>query len=211
MLDVHAPEHPIGGVRDFFIHLFTITVGLLVALGLEDAASAVHHRHDRREGETSIRGEITRNRKDLLEAKPTVVAEIKGMQALLAFIQARSRNQPGDPTGISAGFQEGSIPDAAWRTATSTGAISFMPYGEVERFSAACKEQDLLQSTEEQTLNDYLELGSFAPKSKGALLNVTPNEAQAALPYVRHTLAHLEGMYDVGVGLLNSYDEALQH
>ena len=210
MLDVHAPEHPIGGVRDFFLHLFTITVGLLIALGLEDAVTAMHHRHDRREAETSVREEIDHNRKDLLDAKPTILAEIKGMRALLAFAQARSLNQPGDSNGISASFKEGSIPDAAWRTATSTGAVSLMPYGDVERFSAVSKEQDLLQSTAEQPLNDYLELGSFAPQ-KGALLNVTPDEARAALPYVRHTLAHLEGMYDVGAGLLTSYDEALQH
>ena len=209
MLDVHAPEHPINGVRDFFLHLFTITVGLLIALGLEDAATAMHHRHDRREAETNIREEITRNRNGLLEEKPTLLAEIKGLQALLAFVQARSLNQPGNSNGISVGFHEGSIPDAAWRSATSTGAVSFMPYGEVERFSAVYKEQDLLQSTAEQTLNDYLELGSFSPQ-RGALLHVTPDEARAALPYVRHALAHLEGMYDVGAGLLESYEQALQ-
>jgi hypothetical protein len=35
MLDVHAPHEPIRGWKDFLLHLFTIMVGLLIALGLE--------------------------------------------------------------------------------------------------------------------------------------------------------------------------------
>ena len=33
MLDVHPPHGKMHGVGDFFLHLFTITVGLLIALG----------------------------------------------------------------------------------------------------------------------------------------------------------------------------------
>jgi hypothetical protein len=55
MLDVHPPERGIHGIRDFFIHLMTITVGLLIALGLENAVEAVHHRHQRKEAEVTLR------------------------------------------------------------------------------------------------------------------------------------------------------------
>lgn len=37
MLDVHVPEHGIHGFRDFFLHLFTITIGLLMLLALKPA------------------------------------------------------------------------------------------------------------------------------------------------------------------------------
>ena len=40
MLDVHAPEHGIHGMRDFFVHLLTITAGLLIALALEAGVEA---------------------------------------------------------------------------------------------------------------------------------------------------------------------------
>ena len=42
MLDVHVPEHGIHRFRDFFLHLFTITIGLLIALGLEASVEALH-------------------------------------------------------------------------------------------------------------------------------------------------------------------------
>ena len=40
-LDVHAPHEPIHGVKDFLLHLLTITVGLLIAVGLKDAWSCI--------------------------------------------------------------------------------------------------------------------------------------------------------------------------
>ena len=93
---------------------------------------------------------------------------------------------------------------------TWTGTLSLLPQQEVERFAAVYKEQDLLQTTAEQALNDYLEPQSFAPATKTSTLDLPPSTAQSALPYVRHTLAHLEGMYAVGAGLLNAYDRALE-
>ena len=44
MLDVHAPHTRMQGFKDFFLHLFTITIGLLIALSLEGCVERQHHR-----------------------------------------------------------------------------------------------------------------------------------------------------------------------
>ncbi|GAA3751805.1 hypothetical protein GCM10022270_08070 [Terriglobus aquaticus] len=137
--------------------------------------------------------------------------EIENIRRTLAYVQARSENRPADPGNIDLSFHEGTLANAAWNTATSTGTLSLMPQQEVERFAAAYKEQDLLQTTAEQALNDYLELQSFAPATQTSTLDLPPSAASAVLPYVRHTLAHLEGMYAVGAGLLNAYNRALDN
>ena len=209
MLDVHAPEHRVGGIRDFFIHLLTITVGLLIALGLENAAEAIHHRHQRREAEASIRQELQQNRDDLLKEKATLEEEISNMRAVLAFVTARSQNQKADAGNLHEVFHEAPIQDAAWRTAASTGALSYMDYADVQRYSTAYKEQELLQKTAEQALDDYLQLGSFVSADHPPE-RLSPQEAASALPYVRQALGHLLGMYDVGVGTLGTYNEALK-
>jgi hypothetical protein len=46
MLDVHVP-HPTHTWRDFFIHVGTICVGLLIAVSLEQTVEYFHHRHQR--------------------------------------------------------------------------------------------------------------------------------------------------------------------
>jgi hypothetical protein len=209
MLDVHAPEHRLGGPRDFFIHLATITVGLLIALGLENAAEAVHHRHQRKEAETQIREEMAENRRSLLANAAGLKVEIGNMNKVLATLEAVSANQklPGTLREGDLQFREGPMQDSAWRTANSTGALSYMDYGEVEKFSAAYKEQDLLQGVEEQTLNDYLELVPVLPKQ---VKDMTPERARDALPFARSALGHLSGIYFIGVGTIGAYDDALK-
>jgi hypothetical protein len=45
MLDVHPAHHAAGTWRDFFIHIATIVIGLLIAIGLEQTVEYFHHRH----------------------------------------------------------------------------------------------------------------------------------------------------------------------
>jgi hypothetical protein len=49
MLDVHPPEHAAHSWRDFFIHIATIVLGLLIAIGLEQSVEWMHERHVRHE------------------------------------------------------------------------------------------------------------------------------------------------------------------
>ena len=44
MLDVHAPHSPTHTWKDFFIHIATICIGLLIAIGLEQTVEAIHHK-----------------------------------------------------------------------------------------------------------------------------------------------------------------------
>ena len=47
MLDVHAPHQTVHTWKDFLVHIAAITIGLLMALGLEAAVAWFHHRHQR--------------------------------------------------------------------------------------------------------------------------------------------------------------------
>ena len=62
-MDVHPPHHPIATKRDFFLHLFTITCGLLIALGLEGLVEMAHHHSLVVEARANIRHELDDNRK----------------------------------------------------------------------------------------------------------------------------------------------------
>ena len=210
MLDVHAPEHSIGGVRDFFLHLFTITCGLLIALGLENAAEALHHRHERREAEEIIRRELEENRKDLQKGATVLAQERTSLLATLAFVEARSEAKPLSPSKeMGFAFQEVEIQDVAWRTASSTGVLSFMPYEEVEQFAEAYREQELLQTTEQRALDDFLQLSSFRSAWENPAA-MSQERAKEAMPYVRRALGDLTGIFAIGQGTLEAYKEALK-
>jgi hypothetical protein len=61
MLDVHPPHESAHTWRDFLIHIATICVGLLIAIGLEQAVEALHHRHERQVLIQEMRAESERN------------------------------------------------------------------------------------------------------------------------------------------------------
>ena len=209
MLDVHAPDHRMEGVRDFFLHLFTITCGLLIALGLENAAEALHHRHQRQEAESTIRQELTENRRQIDAAGASIDSETKSLVAALTFLEARQQGQPGDPNGINLSFTEGPLQDAAWRTAAATGVLSYFDYTEAENYALAYKEQELYETMQQKTLDNYLQLDSFVVRGFDPS-KITKEQVDSALPVVRATIAHLRGMSDVRRGALRVYDLALR-
>ena len=61
MLDVHPPHHAANTWKDFFIHIATIVIGLIIAVGLEQTVEALHHHHQREELETQLQKEARVN------------------------------------------------------------------------------------------------------------------------------------------------------
>jgi hypothetical protein len=67
VIDVHPPHEPLHGWRDFFLHLSTITIGLLIALSFEGLVEWQHHRHLVHDAESSLHAEIQGNAKDMTD------------------------------------------------------------------------------------------------------------------------------------------------
>jgi hypothetical protein len=61
MLDVHPAHHAANTWRDFFIHIATICLGLLIAIGLEQTVEWFHHRHQLHQLEADLHTEGLRN------------------------------------------------------------------------------------------------------------------------------------------------------
>ena len=61
MLDVHPPHHPTHTWGDFFIHIATITIGLLIAVGIEQTVESLHHRHQRHQLMEDLHNEAEQN------------------------------------------------------------------------------------------------------------------------------------------------------
>ncbi len=60
-MDVHPPHQPLHTWKDFFIHLVAITIGLLLALGLEGLVEMVRHHNLVNEAKADLRSEISAN------------------------------------------------------------------------------------------------------------------------------------------------------
>jgi hypothetical protein len=134
-MDVHAPHESVHTWKDFLIHLSIVTIGLFIALMLEAGVEYWHHRHIVAEARANIREEIEANhesaQKNLVYVQKSIDV-IKENVRTLHVLMTRPKHFHGS---IENSMSFDSFHDAAWRTARDTGALSYMPYDEVQRYS----------------------------------------------------------------------------
>jgi len=209
MLDVHPPHEKMHGFKDFLLHLLTITIGLLIALGLEGYAEHWRQRELKKDADTKLRQEIRDNAQELVLVHKANASEQEDLKRIVDFLNARKKNEPYDTRQIRLDFTMGDLKSASWKTAAATGALGFMEYDQVQRYSAVYQLQDKYSALQDQTIDEFLQLQSyviygFDPKK------ITPVDAGSAELDTRRALAHLVAMDQVGTALASEYDAVLR-
>ena len=209
MLDVHPPHEKMHGFKDFLLHLLTITIGLLIALGLEGCVEQWKQRELKKDADTKLRQEIRDNAKEIASVHNANAPEQANLKRIADFLSARKKNQSYDSRQIRLDFTVGDLQSASWKTAAATGALGFMEYDQVQRYAAVYQLQDKYLALQDQTIDEFLQLQSyviygFDPEK------ITPADAGPAELETRRTLAHLTAMDQVGTALATEYDAVLK-
>jgi hypothetical protein len=159
MLDVHPLQHAPYSRRDFFLHIATISVGLLIAIGLEQTVEYFHRLLERHELQAELRNEGLHNRDGIRSALRALDATESW--ALLSEQAVQNAANHGDTTAqpYPPAFKPDPalmkslrfiVPSAAvWTTANASGAIALLPpddavaYARLYRFHELVTEMDL--------------------------------------------------------------------
>jgi hypothetical protein len=163
VIDVHPPHEPIHGWRDFFLHLATITIGLLIALSLEGCVEWQHHRHLVHEAEASLRVEIQSNENGL----KSILDDVHKQQGILKQDIAILDQMINDPKAnthqqMSITYRLVGFDDVSWKTAQNTGALAYMPYARAQEYAGIYGLQDELDAAQKQGVRDaILGIGLF--------------------------------------------------
>jgi hypothetical protein len=137
MLDVHPPHEAAHTWKGFFIHIATIVVGLLIAIGLEQTVEYFHHRHQIAEVRETLRIErrINANRFAVVTDEfrrfvPKLEANLATFQYLRLHPNTAPAQWPGklDWLAMSTAFV-----DSAWKTAQQSSVLQYMPQAEVKQ------------------------------------------------------------------------------
>jgi hypothetical protein len=193
-LDVHAPHHRVEGWKDFLIHLLTISVGLLIAVGIEGCVE-LHREHKLvREARETMREEIEHNSgtmKDALGNLDKQAAAMKKNIEILTRIQENPKDKEAQNASINADFSVVGLRDTAWKTAETTGALSFMPYAESQRYSNVYGSQKDFLDQQEKILEDEAQFVGLMKKTNFGHQDITPEQASLALERFGVWQAHL--------------------
>lgn len=191
-VEIHAPDEPVHNWRQFFIHLAIVSIGLLIALGLEALAGRHHHRLPVREACENIAREIAENRQQLQDNLKAIHADEARMTANLRL--AAFRDTCTLPTGNKLQYNlEWSRPaDTAWATARDTGAHGHMPHAEVQCHAR----QDIVNARAQEVFHDQSR--AIAPVlATGEPQRLTGNELDLVLQRSSDLLADLKGIGQV--------------
>ena len=135
MLDVHPPHNAIHNLGEFFLHLFTITVGLLIAVGIEAGVERHHHTELARQAQVTLDAEIRKNESTMMDALKDIQRMQQGNKANLDSIAAVRKN-PSQNVNIDVSYGSSSLEETAWHTAQETGPLAYMPYDKAEKYSS---------------------------------------------------------------------------
>lgn len=184
MLDVHAPHKRLEGVKEILLHLFVITLGLLIATQIEACEEWRAHVHLAAEARASLRVEIEQNLNDLKSAAPGLEEWRKQVSSNLETLEKIQKN-PNDPAAqngqLTIGAHDMTLRSTAWKTAESTGALAYMPYAEAQKYAGIYAAQERLLAAEHLPSEDSAHAAGLVAKFGLAQKSRLTAEQAAAL------------------------------
>jgi hypothetical protein len=185
MLDVHVPHKSEHTWTDFFLHIATICVGLLIAIGLEQGVEALHRHHQRHQFEQDLRAEAIHNlhvaiyNLDILENldhwQTQQVAEFDSAAA-----EGRAARYISEPPATRA-YRLPS--EAVWAVA-QTGTLNLLPREEAQQFAHP-------YSVERFVAEDVKNLNQLMDQRDELL------DSASTVPYLSRLVAGRNNTYDL--------------
>jgi hypothetical protein len=138
MLDIHPPHASTHTWRDFFVHIATICIGLLIAIGLEQSVEALHHQHQRNQLEADLHNECLRNIHIALDNIKTSERR-RNLDAEQYAELLRAAQQHRAPVSISPYSHPEALryvkpAYAVWTVAQQSGALNLLPRADTQRY-----------------------------------------------------------------------------
>ena len=193
MLDVHPPHEAVHTWRDFFIHIATIVVGLLIAIGLEQAVELFHHRHQAHRLEEALRAESQKNLahidKDIAIMQHLIQITEQNKSSLE---QARSTHHKPEFIDFDPADEWLFPTNAVWAAARDSGTLSLLPAEQARHLSRLDFSTSTTFETGHQVFDAEYRVLAFVHLHP-SLAQLTPSEQDAfqlALSSYEETAAH---------------------
>ncbi|HSY35660.1 MAG TPA: hypothetical protein VK814_07925 [Acidobacteriaceae bacterium] len=170
-MDVHLPHHPVRRWSDFWVHLGTITAGLLIALGLEHAVGVLHRLHQRHDLQHDLHAEAERNEQILAHDIDVLQHENNYFVALRSNVDAlrRGTDAASLPQLPERSGEDPFLPSAgAWTSARDSSQLSLLPREQASIYEELYAQRDFLQQAVFDWFHSSDELETFLSNTQAA-------------------------------------------
>ena len=211
MLDVHPPHSATHTWKDFFIHVGTICVGLLIAVGLEQAVEAVHHKHQRHQLEEDLRAEAESNGQVIGRDLHMMDLEVWFLQAERASTSTSAIGgklhltlppPPCIPGSVgTAAIRYFAPSEAVWTTARESGLVELLPVEQARMQARLAHNYELLAKNRDQVGDGCNEIAGMrnrlsSPSADGRsdTWTLTPDQADRLGERAAQTRIAIQGL-----------------
>jgi len=159
-MEIHHPDKPIHSKKDFIVHMLTVVLGILIALGFEAMVQWGHHRTLVREAKENLAAEIALNSKALNDGLPEIMARKEKLQKILEFLQEMEKGK--SPHGsFSFGWSGFDLYATAWKTAETSGATAYMSYDDLKDYTELYDLQQIFASFQTDAFHANMDLAGL--------------------------------------------------
>ena len=207
-MEIHGPEGPTNSFKDFLIHIVIVTIGILIALGLEGIRETIYVHRVVRDARENFHVELVGNRRNLdreLKNDSEMLAQLDQIIADLPKLRKdpaefRARIAKLYPSGY---FFSGS----RWESALSTGALGHMSVDEVNQYAEVNFLVHAYTALEGQADSDWRKLEAFFSANE----NPTQQEMNTGVEKLYLYRADTRSLKQVAEEFSNSLNNALAH
>lgn len=204
-MDIHPPEKPIHSVRDFLIQIFTITCGILIALGLEDLVTSHREAALLAQTRAALTTEMQGNRQRLVEANASEEAEQKYLDAVVAWAETRFTPHPAKEPGATPTRGFVALRAAAWESALAAQATRLLTPREMQALSLAYNGQLVQGQFRAKAVEQWVALSAWGDAEK-----LGPDETKQVLRELRVAQSYNRILHGLQQTVVGQYDGALK-
>jgi hypothetical protein len=205
-MELHAPGGPVRSLKDFLVHIGVVTLGILIALGLEQLVEAHHRSHLAKVAVDGFRKELDYNEGQINEVLGGVAQLQAKIETAIANLSIAPAPGAAEPPLDYPGIFLNVVSTASWDTAVATQALNELPFEAVTRYAQAYGTVRLFADTERQSLVAWQDLRRFGTNPAA----LTKDQRAALILELRRYGNVLTIVEFAGRGALRSCADALK-
>jgi hypothetical protein len=204
-MDIHKPR-PAHSIREFVSEIGTITIGILIALGLEAAVEAYRNHELVEHARADLRYELNEDRDGLADTVRQEKGVVSALDTLALYGRRRlAGDKPGPPDPVTLSLIFKPMKMAAWDSTVATQALAHMPYAEAQAVSRAYAGSRNFNDFQADAIRHYFELSTLPDD----LASASDAELKPVMREVALNRLYQGAVLQAGQGLLGIYDRAL--
>ena len=208
-MEIHVPSGRPHSWKNFAIELGTITTGILIALTLEALVEQRHYRVLADEARETITSEIKDNAQELQSVLKQITESGRSIEAARIVVEELLATRKSNATEFSLDAHMAELSSSSWQTAQHTGALSHMPYSEVQTFSKVYSMQDLFLDHQRRSFERLASALSLL-RAGGDPHKTPPEDLRALRTQILEHQANVFLQQKLGEGLLKAYQKILE-